>query len=162
MANDNVTVTIRGLDELQATLEDLGTKEAKAIVRAGLKDGAKEVQQGIAAVGTSAPGEIGEKMGQPSTWKISTSLRSNDLAGTARIKPHGSLDDLHHSKGIGRQPKGSWYHRSIVYLLKLQEFGPSGGKYHGSRLPVMSAGFESSKQKALDKIIATIKERLHL
>ena len=158
---DWVTCEIKGLDELQRKLTDMG-KEAKPIVREGLKAGAAEFQNGIMGMGEGVGGELGAQLGDRKTWKIRTKLRSDEVAGTATVQPTGSLPELHHSLGNGKQPKGKWYRRSIAYMVKLMEFGSGGGEYHGPRRAVMTGGFESSKDIALQAVIAKIKERLHL
>jgi hypothetical protein len=161
MAGEYVTCEIKGLDELQRKLSDMG-KECKPIVREGLKAGASEFQNGIMEMGGGVGGELGAQLGVRKTWKIKTKVRSDEVAGTATVQPTGSLPELHHSFGHGKQPKGKWYHRSISYMVKLMEFGGGGGDYHGPRLAVMTGGFESSRNRALDAVIAKIKERLKL
>jgi hypothetical protein len=159
---DWVTCEVNGLDELQKKLNDMATKDAKAIVKDGLKEGAAVMRSEIAATGSAAPGEIGSALSTIKSWSVRVRMRAQELAGTATIGVKGSLPEVHTASHSAIQPRGKRYHRSLNYLIKLLEFGASQGEYKGRRMPVMSAGFESGRSKTLQAITDTIKRRLGL
>jgi hypothetical protein len=161
---DDVTVNISGLDDLQAALEKLGGEQSRAIVKDGLSEGGNALR-GAMQVNTAASftGEPARVAAQQSSWSKSTKM-SDDLAGVVRVSPKGKLVDLHVSRGRGRQPLGRIYRRSLAYLIRIAEFGTSGGKERGSikhSMP-MSRGFEMYKSAVLEKVIEVIKSRLPL
>ena len=160
---DDITVNISGLDALQSALEQLGGGDARAIVKDGLSQGGDALRSAMqVSSSASFTGEPARVAAQKSSWSKST--RVADLAGTVRVAPKGSLPDLHVSLGKGRQPKGRIYRRSLAYLLRLAEFGTSGGKQRGGikRSMPMTRGFEQYKSAVLEKVVEVIKQRLKL
>jgi len=159
---DDIEVTVSGLSELQDKLERLAGETSRAIVKDGLSQGG-EALRGAMQLNTSASftGEPARVAAQQSSWSKSTRMES-DLSGRVRVAPKGSLVDLHVSRGKGRQPKGRIYRRSLAYLIKLAEFGSSGGKDRGSikhSMP-MTKGFEMYKNALLERVIDVIKSHL--
>jgi hypothetical protein len=162
--SDDVTFEMTGLDELQKALEKLGNEAGRDIVKDGLSQGG-DVLRDAMRVNTAASfiGEPKTVAAQQSSWSKSTKMEE-DLAGTVRVAPKGKLVDLHVSRGHGRQPLGRIYRRSLAYLVKLAEFGSSGGKERGlikHSMP-MSRGFEQYKSVVFDKVIEVIKSALPL
>jgi hypothetical protein len=159
---EDFEITITGLSELQAKLEELGTVDAKAIVRDGLNQGGEALRSGMMIEGSTNKGEIGQALRQKDHW--SKSIRMGDeLSGTARVGPKGSLPDLHVARGGGMQPKGNIYRRSLNYIVRLLEFGgrnPAGNL--GPRTMPVTRGFEVYKSAALERVITVIKDRLKL
>ena len=162
---DDIEIKVTGLSELQAALEKLGKDEGRAIVREGLKAGGTAMQEAMMEMSSSAVhGEPGVFLSQKSSWSRSVRMtRGDELAGVTRVRPKGSLPETHTALGIGMQKKGTKYHRSLIYLVKLLEFGPSGGLPRGQgKFPVMTAGFESNQDKFLARVINVIRDRLKL
>jgi len=159
---DDIEVSMTGLSELQAALENLGGTEAKAIVRDGLSQGGDALRVAMMVQGASAKGEVGTALQQKTSWSKATHM-DDDLAGTVRVGPKGALPDLHVARGGGMQPKGKLYRRSLNYIVRLLEFGgrdPAGNL--GPRTMPMTTGYETYKGAVLEKVVAVIKERLGL
>jgi len=167
--SEDVEVSITGLSELQTALENLAGKEAKAIVRDGLSQGGDTLREEMMdECSRDLKGEPSTVAGQKSSWSKSTRM-GDELSGTTRVAPKGKLVRLHkalHHKvwHKGMQPFGAFYFRSLNYLLRLAEFGAQGGKERGliPRSAPMTRGFEGGKGRVLDKVVAVIRERLHL
>ncbi len=162
MSDEEVEIT--GLDQLQDRLERLGGDEAREIVKEGLSEGGDALREVMRISCADAfTGEPRQVAAQQSSWSKSARMES-DLSGTVRVGPKGSLVDLHVSRGHGRQPLNKIYRRSLRYLIKLAEFGSSGGKERGDirRSTPMTSGFESYKNAVLEKVIEVIQKRLGL
>jgi len=159
---DEFSFEVKGLKELQAKLEELGTTEARTIVREGLKAGGAALQQAMVEGSTSVPGEPGQLLRSTTSWSKRVTMLKDALAGIVRVRPKGELSHTHTSKGHGMQPKGHRYHRSLAYLVKLAEFGGNDPAYNVGKSHPMTSGFESHQDGLLNAIIATIKERLKL
>ncbi len=159
---DDITVEITGLSELQAKLEEMATTDARHIVKEGLSQGGEALRMGMMVEGSTNKGEIGQALRQKDHWSKSIKL-GEELSGTARVGPKGSLPDLHVARGGGMQPKGRIYRRSLNYIVRLLEFGgrdPAGNL--GPRTMPVTRGFETYKSAALERVIAVIKDRLKL
>jgi hypothetical protein len=145
-------------------LEKLAGEDSRAIVKDGLSQGGDALRNAMQVSSASSfTGEVAQLAGKQSSWSKSTKMES-DLAGVVRVQPKGSLPELHKSEGKGRQPKDRLYRRSLRYLIKLAEFGSSGGKERGGikRSMPMSRGFEQYKRAVLERVVEVIKERLKL
>ena len=157
---DGITVNVQGLDKLQAALEDLGDKQAKAIVRDGIRAGGKAAVEAFVQSAAGVHGEPGDLLRNPKSWKMRYKSIRAALAGSVKISATGSLPEQHKGTGRGIQPKGKIYRRSLAYLVKLLELGSAGGTYRGQRYPVMTSGFETSRSTILDRIIGVIQQKL--
>lgn len=166
MAEEVMTVSIEGLEELEKALTNLAGTESRKIVRAGLYAGSTEIVASMTAAGGSAPGEVGQALSDKSNWSKSTRItRADELGGEVHVRPKGALDELHTGMGSPKtyyQPKGKKYHRSLMYLVRLMELGGSGGKYSGSRFPIMTSTFSTNKDTYIARVISVIRERLKL
>ena len=166
MPDDTMTVSIEGLEELEKALESLSGTESRKIVRAGLYAGSVSIVTSMTQAGSSVPGEPGQMLGDKSHWSKSTRMtRGDELAGVVHVKPKGALSEEHTGTGNPKfvyQPKGKKYKRSLAYLVKLMELGGSGGRYTGSRFPIMTSTFSSNKETYIERVIAVIRERLKL
>ena len=160
MSNDAVTCEVKGLDQLQAALEDLGDKQAKAIVRDAARAGGQVAVAAFVQSAGGVHGEPGELLRNPKSWKMRYKSVKDALAGSVTIRATGTLPETHKGTGRGIQPKGRLYHRSLAYLVKLLELGSGGGEYRGQKYPVMTSAFESSQQTILDRIISVIQQKL--
>ncbi|HUC30019.1 MAG TPA: hypothetical protein VMR80_10560 [Candidatus Acidoferrum sp.] len=160
MSNDAVTCEVKGLDQLQAALEDLGDKQAKAIVRDATRAGGKAAVDAFVQSAGGVHGEPGEMLRNPMSWKMRYKSIRDALAGSVKISATGTLPETHKGTGRGIQPKDRLYHRSLAYLVKLLELGSGGGAYRGQRYPVMTSAFDSNQQNILDKMIAVIQAKL--
>lgn len=161
---DDVTINIEGLDQLQDALKKLAGEQSRVIVKEGLSQGGDALRNAMQVnCASSLTGEPSRVAAQQSSWSKSTRMES-DIAGVVRVGPKGKLIDLHVSRGKGRQPLGKIYRRTLAYLLKLAEFGSSGGKERGGirhSMP-MTKGFEMYKGAVLERVIAVIREKLPL
>ncbi len=158
MANE-ITVEVKGLDQLQAALEDLGDKQAKAIVRDVTRAGGKVAIDAFVQSAGGVHGEPGNLLRDPKSWKQRYKSISGELAGSVKVFASGSLPKERVGSGRGIQQRGNVYHRSLSYLVKLLELGSASGS-GGQRYPIMTAGFDGSQQTILDKIISVIQAKL--
>ena len=163
---DDMEVSIDGLEELEAKLQELAGPVAKDCVRKGLNAGGEAIRDALSEMGASAQGEIGQLLGDRKSWSKYVRAK-DDLSGNVRVQAKGTLSDEHlttwsywsqHIKGL----KGKPYHRTLNYLVRMMEgLSSGGGSVRGlSRLPVMTAGFESNKDKIIDRVRAAIEERV--
>jgi len=161
---EDISIEVSGLAELQKQLEKLGGQAAKDIVRDGLREGG-DALRGAMMVSTASAfsGEPAAIARNQKSWSRSVKMY-DDLSGVTRVGPKGKLPPLHKSYGHGMQPKDKIYRRSLAYLIKLCEFGASGGKERGAlgRKTPMTSGFESYKGAVLERVVSVIKERLKL
>jgi HK97 gp10 family phage protein len=138
MANDGITVEIKGLDQLQKALEELPQKVAKRGVRQALRAGAEPIKDEMVALAPKDSGFMSEHL------DVKTRLMRNELAGTAYIGPNGK-------QVYPRNPK--WPARTAALVAKWLEFGTR----LMAKKPFMTQAFETKKQTALDAIIAKLK-----
>jgi hypothetical protein len=160
MADDTITVQVNGLDQLQAALEELGDKQAKAIVRDGARAGGRAAVDAFVQSAAGVHGQPGDLLRSPKSWKMRYKSIRGELAGSVKISATGSLPPLHKGTGRGIQPKGKLYQRSLAYLVKLLELGSAGGSYRGQRYPVMTSAFDSHRDNILDRIISVVQQKL--
>jgi HK97 gp10 family phage protein len=149
MADDLVTVEVKGLDELQRALEELVDKDGTKYVRAAVRAGATVVRNEMAQQAPKETGFTSEHI------DIKTKKqRGEALAVSALIGPNSKLirpADQDRTKG-----KTAGLPRTASFIAKVLEFGRRGRK------PFMTQAWESSKTKALDAIVAKLKEKLGL
>ncbi len=160
--SEDFSIEVLGMDALQAKLEELGGNEAKTIVRDGLKEGGEALRGAMQVQGGANKAELGKALSDQRNWSKSVKM-GDELSGTVRVGPKGSLVDIHVARGGGMQPKGRIYRRSLKYIVKMMEFGGHDARALnvGQTMP-MSRGFSLYKDAILERIISVIKERLHL
>jgi HK97 gp10 family phage protein len=152
-----VTVQVKGLKELQHALEQETPKRVRAILRSALNAGAKIIQ---AAVKREAPRDTGQLEG---SIDIKISIKTLDVRGSAFIGPSKSKTKKNiKRKGfltrLGIGPKGIAKGIDDVTLTRFFE----GGTSKMAADPFMTRGFEMSKMKAMETVIAKIREALKL
>ena len=159
---------IKGLDALQKKLQEELPKDAKKALRIALSAGAGDVKR---AIQDEAPVEEG---GENSGFlkdhnKTKIVLRRNELAGTAFVGP---TNDVYRGRE-GKEGQVTVRTRTgklVTFMSKhagqttaamvgrFLEFGTRKMSKHAWMTPA----WESSKQKALDHIVAKLKETLKL
>jgi len=149
MANDYVTVEVKGLAELQTKLEALPEKLAKKSLRKAIRAGAAVFQNAMASL---APKETGFEAEHIS---IRTRLSHDELAITAQVGPNNKVLRPERIGKIGRKGK-EWGQRSAALVARFLEFGTSR---HGKK-PFLSQAFESNKAEALEAITEKLREAL--
>ncbi len=165
--SDAFDVEIKGFEALQDNLRRLADEAPRKIISKGLSQGGDALRQAMMdECGSALPGEPGKVASQKSSWTKKTKMTA-EHDGRCQVNPKGKLVRLHkalHHKvwHKGMQPAGSFYFRSLNYLLKLAEFGASGGKERGliPKCMPMTRGFERNKGKVLERVIEVIKEAL--
>jgi hypothetical protein len=157
----DIEINVTGFKELQAALEKLGGDEARAIVREGLKAGAIALQDAMMIGSSTLKGEAGAMLRERSSWSKSVRMKG-DLVGVTRVRPKGSLPEIHTGTGKGMQGKGVRYRRSLAYLVKIAEFGGGHPADNWGRHFPMTSGYESNIGSILDRVISVIKERLKI
>lgn len=152
---DDVTVEIKGLEELQKALEELPRKVATKGMRAALKDGAEPIREAMVANAPKHTGFLSEHFGT----KIS--IRRDELAGSAFIGPQGKVDyplDENGTYRIVKDESGKIIakvgKKAVATVARFLEFGTSKMAAH----PFMTISFESMKSVALDRIIARLRD----
>ena len=155
------SITISGVDEINAALDELTIKAERAVLREGMKAAADQVVGSMQAAGSACPGEIGEALADPGSWTRGISILSGHAAKLS-VRPKGSLPEKHTDTGKGRQPKGHMYQRSLEYLLNLMEFGPKVGKTSLPLSKPMTDGWNNSKVRAYEAFISNVKQVLGL
>jgi len=142
-----VEVKVSGLDKLQKALEQEIPKKAKASVRSALRAGAKVLQQAVVREAPKDTGFLSEHV------DVKTRVRGNDLAGSAFVGPNAKAVYPAPPGGLSKKarPKPAWV---IARFLE-------GGTHKMAANPFMTRAFEAYKQKAIDAVIAKLKEILN-
>jgi len=143
---DEITVTISGLDELQAQLEALDDKMARKATREAVREGGKVVQAEMVQQAPKDTGIMAEHI----------DVKTRGVSGEARavsafIGPNGK--EIIHPQTGGST---AGLPRTAAFIAKLLEWG--GVKM--PKNPFLTAAWESSKNRALDAIIDMLKQRL--
>jgi HK97 gp10 family phage protein len=168
MADEIVSFEIKGLKEIQQALEERLPKEARLAMRIALSAGGGTVRD---AMVDAAPVEVD---GQDSGFlrdhlKIKTIIRNGGLTGKALI---GATNDAYPGRegSRGRVTLKTATGKVVSFIsntagkvtaarvAKWLEFGTSKMSSH----PFMTRAWEASRQAALDRMIAKLKETLHL
>lgn len=154
MADEFVTVEIKGLDELQKKLEELPVKVARRGLRTTLYRAAQVVVNAIVSLAPKDTHFLSEHFNRR------VSIRKDELAGSAFIGPAGKVDYPAYASGAynikrGKNGKARKVGRiAVASVARFLEFGTS----KMAKKPFMTQGFETSKQAALDKIIEGLSE----
>jgi hypothetical protein len=88
-----------------------------------------------------------------------------DLVGTVRVTPAKNvyLAGEHVATSSRKHQKGSRYRTWVGLLVRLMEFGGKDARaLNVGRTAPMTRGFETGKNKVLDRVIAVIRDRLDL
>lgn len=168
MAQEIVEFKMVGLKELQEALEEKLPKDARLAMRIALSAGGGTVRD---AMVDNAPVEVnGENSGfLRDHLKVKTVIKNGGLTGYAII---GATTDPYPGRegSQGRVSFKTALGRSVSFIsktagqvtaamvAKFLELGTSRMSKH----PFMTQAWESSKQQALDRMIAKLKEALKL
>jgi HK97 gp10 family phage protein len=161
MADNPVTCKISGLDDLQKTLQEKLPADARKFVRIALSAGGGDVKRAMVA---NAPVEEGgEHAGFLAAHiNVKTRLTRGELAGTAFIGPSTAVYPDRQGKPGTVKVAGKTFHSehagqvTAARVARFLEFGTS----RMGKKPFMTQAWDSSKQTALDHIIAKLKEVL--
>lgn len=155
---NEVTVEVKGLDELQRKLEEMAPAVAKKVIRTTLREVGQGLAERMAAAapkGPPDPGFLSEHFGVKVGY-----ARGGDLAGSAYVGPQGRMyypDRGELSRGLAT---GKYAHKGgvvpVASVARFLEFGTSKMPAH----PFMTAAFDGYEDEALEQIIADIKEEI--
>lgn len=148
MSDDLVTVEVKGLDELQKALEELVDTDGSKYVRQAVRAGAVVVKDQIVQNAPKDSGLLAEHIDVKTRKQ-----RGEALAVSALIGPN-SKEVIHPQTG----GKTSGLRRTAQFITRMLEFGSK----KMSKKPFMTQAFESSKTKALDRMVETLREKLGL
>jgi HK97 gp10 family phage protein len=168
MAGDIVQFEMKGLKEIQEALEERLPKEARLAMRIALSAGGGTIKT---AMQDGAPVEVD---GQYSGFlrdniKVKTVIRNGGLAGTAIVgATTAAYPGREGSKGRVTLKTATGKVVSFIsnkagqvtaaMVARWLELGTSKMSAH----PFLTRAWESSKQAALERMIAKLKETLHL
>ena len=151
--SEYVTVEVKGLDQLQAKLEQLPEKVAKKYLRAAVRAGATVIKNAMAQLAPRQSGFEADHI------DIRTRATRDALAMTATIGPNTKIvrpervgKISKHGKTKGRE----WRQWTAVIVARFLEFGTSS---HAKK-PFLTQAFESNKQEALDAITEKLRDAL--
>lgn len=148
--SDAVTVNIKGLDELQKTLEEMPRDVSRKILRNDLKDSGEYMRQEMSANAPYASGFLSEH------FDSKVKIKSDELAGSAFVGPMGKMyyPGGDKEKGVAT---GKFAHKGglvpVASVARFLEFGTSKMSPH----PFMRNTFEQNKDGVMIKIIEGIK-----
>lgn len=143
---DEVTVEIQGLDALQHALENLVDTDGTKYVRQAVKAGAAVVKDEMVAMAPRDSGLLAEHI-DVRTRKVP----GEPLAVSALIGPNNS--QVLYPRDAG---KTAGMPRTARVIARLLEFGTAFRAKH----PFLTAAFEASKYRALDAMVAKLKQKL--
>lgn len=149
-----VTVEVKGLDELQQGLEDMVEKLAKKGVRDALKAGAAPIQESMITLAPKNTGFLAEH------FSTKVKMMRDALAGSAFIGPQGKMEYpafLSGAYNIVRKKSGKVVkvgRIAVATVARFLEFGTS----KMSKKPFMTQAFESNKETALARIATSLWE----
>lgn len=149
MSDDGyVSIEVKGLDELQKALEDLVDKDGNKYVRAAVNAGGNVVKDRIVQNAPKDSGLLADHID-----KRTRKQKGEALAISALIGPNSK--EVIHKQAKG---KTSGLPRTAAAIAKMLEFGTK----KMPKKPFMSQAWESSKQEALDALVAKLREKLGL
>lgn len=146
-------VGIKGLDELQKTLEELPREVVKKGLRTALRAGAVPMSIGMAEEAPKDTGFLSEHFG------IRIRVKGQDVAGSAFIGPDGHVDypnkDGGYRERISESGKKFKTGRiSVASVTRFLEFGTS----KLAKNPFMTRAWERCKDASLKAIIEKLRE----
>jgi HK97 gp10 family phage protein len=134
--SNSIEVEVKGLDDLETKLKELGDKLAKKHLRKALRAGGKVLQEAIVERAPVATGETPEGH-DPGTLRDS-------------VRPRISLSSVKEEGKVSIGPgKSGWYG-------KFSEFGTRNEPAR----PWIRPAFDSSAQSALDAFVDALKQGL--
>jgi HK97 gp10 family phage protein len=148
MAN-TIEVKITGLEEIQKRLQDELPRKAANAMRAALRDGARVIQSAIVDEAPKDSGLLSEHI------DVKTRVRGAGLSGSAFVGPNAKVTYPTSDKprpGKGPRAKPAWL------VAKFLEFGT----VRMGANPFMTRAFESNKQKAIDAVVARLRQTFGL
>ena len=149
---DQVTVQISGLEELQKALEQLADKTGTQTVRAAARAGGTVIKNEMVL---QAPHGETNTLADPKNFTVGTRKQTGEpLAVTALIGPNNRK--IIYPRTVGKT-KG--IPRTAAFISKLLEFGSAT---RSAKKAFITAAFEVSKNKAVDRVIEVLKEKLNL
>lgn len=149
---DDITFSIKGLAELEKTLEELPTKVAKKGLRGALSDGAEPIHAGMVSGAPKDSGFMSEH------FNVKLKVARDGLSGSAFIGPQGNIDYPAYTSGaynIIRTAKGRVKKVGAIAVATVVRFFEFGTSKMAKR-PFMTQAFETMKTTALGAIIARL------
>lgn len=152
--SDEVTVEVKGLDELQQGLEEMTEKLAKKGIRDALKAGSAPVQNAMVSLAPKNTGFLAEH------FSTKIKMMREARAGSAFIGPQGKIEYpafLSGAYNIVRRKSGKAVkvgRVAVATVARFLEFGTS----KMSKKPFMTQAFESNKEQALAAIATSLWE----
>ena len=152
MPNDIVWMKMEGLDQLQKTLERLKKEASAAIVKDGLRDGAKLVLDAEVDNAPELSGFLKEN------FNIKFSSLHEGIGGEAFIGPNGKMNYPQRGQMKDNSGKVTRKGRTIAVasVARFNEFGTSKMAAN----PFMRAAWWSVKDAVLAAIISRVKKEL--
>lgn len=156
MANEYLTVEVKGLDELQERLEALPAKFAKRSLRSALRAGAKVYAAACVAMAPKDTGFLSEH------FNYRFKINRDELAGTAYIGPQGKVDYPKFMSGaykVVRKANGKAMkvgRIAVVTVARFLEFGTS----KMAKQPFMTQAGETYREQALNAVVKELKNGL--
>lgn len=159
-----VTINIKGLDELQKVLEEIPKKVANKVLREDLQGAADYQKDAMVAAAPYRTGFLSEHFGSR------VSIHSGEVAGSAYVGPEGHMYYPHEGVDeFGSKKEGDEWRRvatgkhavkgglvPVASVARFLEFGTS----RMPPKPFMTQAFDSSKDALLTKIVEGIKSAL--
>ena len=163
-----VSFKITGLEQLQKALQERLPKEARLAMRIALSVGGGTVKAAMVA-GCPVETEGADAGFLREHIKVKTTIRNGGMTGSAKV---GATTDPYPTRTgkSGRVSFKTVTGRSVSFLSKVAgqvtaamvarylEFGTSRMSKH----PFLTQAWETSREAALQRIIAKLKEGLHL
>lgn len=148
------TITIRGLDELQKTLEELPADVSKKVMREPLTAAAAEMREAMFAMAPKDTGFMAEHFN--AKFRIS----GKNTEGHAFIGPAGRVyypnrGSKEAGTATGRRPRRGGL-VPVVSVARFLEFGTSRMKPR----PFMRPAFEAHKESVMNVIVQGIRDAL--
>ena len=152
--SETVTVQIKGLDELQRTMEQMPRDLAKKGIRQALREGGKVISAAMARMAPSDTGFLAKHFG------IRTKMYKQDLAGSAFIGPEGRIDypenNGYREKVSSSGKKYKVGRVGVAAVARYLEFGTS----KMAKRPFMTQAFESHAETAFEAMTRKLREYL--
>ncbi len=149
MADEDISVEIKGLSDLQLALEELPKKIADKGLRKSLKAGGAPIKNGMVSLAPKETGFLSEHFG------VRVKISRDGVSGSAFIGPQGKIDYPAFASGayrLLRKAGGKLAKRgkiAVASVARFLEFGTS----KMAKKPFMTQAFESHQSDALDAIV---------
>lgn len=149
--NEDVTVEIKGAEELFRKLEALPGNVSRRGLRKALKAGAFVFLEAIVRLAPRASGFLAAH------FNMRMRINRDELAGSSFVGPQGKMDypDLGGGYREKKNKAGKLYKAGRIAVASVARFFEFGTKKMAKK-PFMTQGFESSKRAALDQVIKVL------